>query len=80
MANKNGGKHSDRRAGKRNNRNQRLGTRVPELGYYLIVTDTEETEKNYFEGLRDSIPAALARDGLILALRFGCMPILERCR
>ncbi len=29
------------------------------MGYYLIVTDTEETEKNYFEGLRDGIPEGL---------------------
>lgn len=27
------------------------------LGYYLIVTDAEETEKNYFTGLRDSLPS-----------------------
>lgn len=59
MANRGGQKPSDRRAGKRRDRNQRVGTRIPELGYYLIVTDTEETEKNYFEGLRDSIPAEL---------------------
>ena len=50
---KRGEKLSDYRAGKRKDRNQRVGTRVPELGYYLIVTDTEETEKNYFEGLRE---------------------------
>ena len=56
---KRGDKLSDYRAGKRKNRNQRVGTRIPELGYYLIVTDTEETEKNYFEGLRDSIPKEL---------------------
>lgn len=43
MANK-GGKPSDRRAGKRKDRNKRVGTRVPELGYYLIVTDTEWVE------------------------------------
>lgn len=65
MANKSGGKPSDRRAGKRNDRNRRVGTRVPELGYYLIVTDTEETEKNYFEGLRDSIPPEL-KDRLVI--------------
>lgn len=53
------GKPSDSRAGKRRDRNKRVGARIPELGYYLIVTDTEETEKNYFEGLRDSIPANL---------------------
>lgn len=51
------GKSSDRRAGKRKDRNASFQTRNPVLGYYLIVTDTEETEKNYFNGLRDSIPA-----------------------
>lgn len=65
MASKGKGKSSDRRAGKRRDRNQRVGTRIPELGYYLIVTDTEETEKNYFEGLRDSIPAGL-KDRLVI--------------
>ena len=65
MTNKSGGKPSDRRAGKRRDRNKRVGIRVPELGYYLIVTDTEETEKNYFEGLRDSIPAEL-KDRLVI--------------
>lgn len=65
MANKGGEKPSDSRAGKRRDRNRRVGTRIPELGYYLIVTDTEETEKNYFEGLRDSIPAEL-KDRLVI--------------
>ncbi|MCX4305120.1 MAG: RloB family protein [Acetatifactor sp.] len=60
-----GGKSSDSRAGKRRDRNKRVGARVPELGYYLIVTDTDETEKNYFEGLRDSIPAEL-KDRLVI--------------
>ncbi|WP_028830197.1 RloB family protein [Proteocatella sphenisci] len=46
----------DDRKGKRVGRNNRVGTRVPKLGYYIIVTDTEETEKNYFEGLRNSMP------------------------
>jgi hypothetical protein len=32
------------------------GHRVPNLGYYSIVTDTNETEKNYLYGLRDSLP------------------------
>ena len=59
------GKPSDSRAGKRRDRNKRVGARIPELGYYLIVTDTEETEKNYFEGLRDSIPVEL-KDRLVI--------------
>ena len=65
MTSKGKGKPSDRRAGKRKDRNNRVGTRIPELGYYLIVTDTEETEKNYFEGLRDSIPVEL-KDHLVI--------------
>lgn len=46
---------SEIRRGKRQLRSQRTNRRVPELGYYLIVTDTEETERIYFNGLRDSI-------------------------
>ena len=53
------------RAGKRHDRSRSFETRKPMLGYYLIVTDTEETEKNYFEGLRDSIPAEL-KDRLVI--------------
>lgn len=33
--------------------------RVPDLGYYLITTDTEETERNYINGLKDSLPDTL---------------------
>lgn len=54
MSSKNKG--SLARAGRRYDRNRRFASRTPVLGYYLIVTDTDETEKNYFEGLRDSIP------------------------
>ncbi|MDD4029799.1 MAG: RloB family protein [Bacteroidales bacterium] len=49
------------RNGKRKTREELLRRRVPELGYYLIVTDTKETEKNYMNGLRDSIPERLRR-------------------
>ena len=41
-----------RMASKRRARNGRFVTRNPVLGYYLIVTDTKETEKTYFEGLK----------------------------
>ena len=59
------GKNSDSRAGKRKDRNARYATREPILGYYLIVTDTEETEKNYFEGLKNSIPREI-RDRIVI--------------
>jgi hypothetical protein len=49
----------DERRGARRDRNRIEGQRVPDLGYYLIITDTKETEKNYFEGIRDLIPEHL---------------------
>ena len=72
------GKPSDRRAGKRKDRNKRVGTRVPELGYYLIVTDTEETEKNYFEGLRDSIPVEMKDRFVIKVEKSKTVELVER--
>lgn len=47
------------RNGKRKTREQLSKCRIPELGYYLIVTDTKETEQNYMIGLRKSIPKEL---------------------
>lgn len=78
MTNKGKGKPSDRRAGKRRDRNQWVGTRIPELGYYLIVTDMEETEKNYFEGLRDSIPAELKDHLVIKAEKAKTVELVKR--
>ena len=75
---KRGEKLSDYRAGKRKSRNQRVGTRIPELGYYLIVTDTEETEKNYFEGLRDSIPKELKNRLIIKVEKAKTVDLVER--
>lgn len=43
------------RNGKRKLRSEHTNRRKPELGYYLIVTDTEGTERVYFNGLRNSI-------------------------
>ena len=46
---------------RRGNRKSResFRKRVPDLGYYFIVTDTKETEENYMYGLRDSLPQSL---------------------
>ncbi len=45
------------RNGDRKTREQLSKRRVPKLGYYFIVTDAKETEKNYMFGLRNSIPS-----------------------
>lgn len=47
------------RNGRRTRRNE-FEKRKLRLGYYYIITDTEETEKNYFDGLRRSIPQELS--------------------
>ena len=44
------------RIGNRKTREQRRTIKVPELGYYLIVTDTEGTECCFFTGLHQSLP------------------------
>lgn len=44
------------RNGKRRTREQLSLHRFPKLGYYIILTDTKETEKNYMHGLRDAMP------------------------
>lgn len=46
------------RTGKRKRR-ESAARRVPDLGYYIIVTDAKETERNYLYGLRDSLPEKL---------------------
>lgn len=49
----------NKRNGNRKSREQSLSRRTPQLGYYFIVTDTKETERNYIYGLRNSIPKEL---------------------
>jgi hypothetical protein len=51
------------RNGKRKSR--RINSRIPSLGYYLIVTDTNATERNYFIGLRNALPEGM-RNKLII--------------
>lgn len=73
-----GGKPSDRRAGQRKDRNRRVGKRIPEMGYYLIVTDTEATERNYFEGLRDSIPPEFRDRPVIKVEKAGTVALVTK--
>ena len=44
--------------GNRTQRRNRL-QRVRNLGHYLIVTDTKETEGNYIYGLKNTLPKSL---------------------
>ena len=44
------------RTGDRKGREKRERRRIPEMGYYLVVTDTEATERCFFQGLHNSLP------------------------
>ena len=68
------------RRGVRRDRNKKLSTRVPTLGYYLIITDTQETEKNYFEGLRKTIPENLKNRLVIKVERARTIDLIQRCK
>lgn len=49
------------RNGSRKSRESLTKKNKPALGYYIIVTDTKETEDNYLTGLKKSIPKELQR-------------------
>ncbi|NLB41475.1 MAG: RloB domain-containing protein [Clostridiales bacterium] len=55
-----------KRRGARKSRKYR-NIRIPDLGYYLIVTDAKETEKNYFEGIKRKIPSNM-RDRIVVKI------------
>lgn len=57
------------RTGNRKSREQRPPVKIPELGYYLVVTDTEATERCYFQGLHKDF----AQTAAVLALHPGRM-------
>lgn len=44
------------RTGNRKTREQRAVRRIPKMGYYLVVTDTEATERCFFTGLHNNLP------------------------
>lgn len=69
------------RAGKHHSRNDLVATRAPLLGYFLIVTDGKETEINYFQELRKSIPRELQRRLVIKTVYAdGAKELLDQTR
>ena len=65
------------RNGRRKTREQLSKHRIPELGHYFIVTDTTETEQNYFYGIRDSIPSELRGRLVIQVLRTRTVDLIN---
>lgn len=66
------------RTGNRKTRDQRKQFKTPELGYYLIVTDTEATERCFFTGLHQAMPKDVRNKlvkipGLVVQISDECM-------
>ena len=68
------------RIGKRQTRDQRAPKRIPEMGYYLVVTDTEATERCYFNGLHDSLPADMKTKLVIKVVETKTRNLIEKCK
>lgn len=68
------------RKGNRKKRENNKSFRKPELGYYLIVTDTEETERCYFNGLRDSLPKDIQDKLVIKVFKTNTKNLINECQ
>ncbi len=55
-------------------------SRIPDLGYYFIVTDTEKTEENYLYGLWNSLPKELQGRIVIKVVEAPTNKLVEVCK
>lgn len=67
------------RTGNRIRREQRDVRRIPEMGYYLVVTDTEATERCYFTGLHKSLPSRIQHKLVIKVLETKTQNMIQKC-
>jgi hypothetical protein len=66
----------DDRNGKRTTRDKFV-KRTPSLGNYLVMTDTNETEKNYLCGLRDSMSNCMKNELVITVKKSKTCDLVE---
>lgn len=67
------------RIGNRKICEQRKQFKVPELGYYLIVTDTEATERCFFTGLHQALPKDVRNKLLIKVVETKTRAMIDKC-
>ena len=67
------------RKGERKPRGQKTQLRVPELGYYLIVTDTEATERCFFTGLHQALPEDVRKRLVIKVVEAKTRAMIDKC-
>ena len=66
------------RKGKRISRESR-NKREPYLGYYFIVTDAKETEKNYILGIKKSLPEEMQKKIVIKISQAQTKNLIDSC-
>lgn len=66
--------------GNRKTRDQRSIRKIPELGYYLIVTDTEATERCYFNGLQEKLPQNIRNRIVIKVIETKTAKLINKCK
>ena len=67
------------RTGNRKTRDQRKQFKVLELGYYLIVTDTEATERCFFTGLHQAMPEDVRNKLVIKVIETKTRTMIDKC-
>lgn len=67
------------RTGNRKIREQRKPFKVPELGYYLVVTDTEATERCFFTGLHQALPEDVRNRLVIKVVETKTRTMIDKC-
>lgn len=69
----------DRTGNNRKTRESKRQFKVPELGYYLIVTDTQATERCFFNGLHKSLPNDVRNKIVIKVVETETCSLVEKC-
>lgn len=67
------------RTGNRKTREQRTKFKIPELGYYLIVTDTEATERCFFTGLHKELLEDVRNKLVIKVVETKTRAMIDKC-
>ena len=67
------------RTGNRKSREQSPPVKIPELGYYLVVTDTEATERCYFQGLHKELPKEIQNKLVIKVVETRTRTMIDKC-
>ena len=68
------------RTGNRKTREQRMVRRVPEMGYYIVITDTRATERCFFMGLHKSLPADMQKKLVIKVIETKTQNMIQKCK